>query len=191
MIMFSSDGPNVNIAVKRKLDEQITAAGGKQLVDIGFCNLHAVHNALRTGLAAVPSWCVDEFVQDVFYWFKNYPSRMDDYTTLVNAMTDDDITGTFMRFVDNRWLSIGPVIDRLLLHFGSLREFFLKGKFNSTAKENSRFKRICSHLQGNKATLVQLHFVRSVTSDFERFLTLFQDASPLIHLLHDELTELL
>lgn len=191
MIMFSSDGPNVNIAVKRKLDEQIKAAGGKQLVDIGFCNLHAVHNALHTGLAAVPSWCVDEFVQDVFYWFKNYPSRIDDYMRIVNAMTDDDITGTFMRFVDNRWLSIGPVIDRLLLHFGSIRDFFLKGKFDSTTRENARFKHICCQLQANKATLVQLHFVRSVTSDFERFLTMFQDASPLIHLLHDELTELL
>jgi hypothetical protein len=35
----------------------------QELVDIGFCNLHAVHNALRTGLAAVSSWCIDEFVQ--------------------------------------------------------------------------------------------------------------------------------
>ena len=100
-------------------------------------------------------------------------SRVEDYTTLVNATTDDDITRTFMLFIDNRWLSIGPVIDRLLLHFSNLCEFFLKSKFDSTAKENSRFKRICSQLQGNKATLVHLHFVRSVTIDFERFLTLF------------------
>ncbi len=58
-------------------------------------------------------------------------------------------------------------------------------------KKNSRFKRICVQLQGNKLTKARLHFICAVSSDFESFLRLFQEAAPLIHILHDELTELL
>jgi hypothetical protein len=99
-------------------------------MDIDSCNLYTADNALHTGLTAVPSWCVDEFVINVFYWFKNFSSRQEDYTTVHNAMTDDDIPRTFMQFVDNRWLSIGPVNDRVLEHCHVIHEFFLKGKFN-------------------------------------------------------------
>lgn len=65
------------------------------------------------GLTAVPTWGVEEFVTDVFYWFKNYPSRQEYYMTLHNAMSETDIGSKFVRFVDSRWLSIDPVIDRV------------------------------------------------------------------------------
>jgi hypothetical protein len=102
-----------------------------------------------------------------------------------------EISTTFRRFVDNRWLSIGPVIDRVLQHFDILRDFFLKTKFDSVTAANTRFKRICLQLQGKLITKVRLQVVRNVSKDFERFLTIFQDSKPLIHELHDEMTELL
>ena len=58
-------------------------------------------------------------------------------------------------------------------------------------KENSRFKRIYVQLQANKLTKAHLHFIYAVSSDFESFLRLFQEAAPLTHILHDKLTELL
>lgn len=191
MVMLSSDGPNVNISLKRKLDEEIKAVGGQSLVDIGSCTLHTVHNALHKGLTAVPHWGIDEFVTDVYYWFKNYPSRQEDFLSVRSAITDDEISSTFKRFVDNRWLSLGPVIDRLLQNFDRLCEFFLKGKFDSATSNSSRFKRICIHLRTRKVTTVRLLFIRNICCDYERFLTLYQKSSPMIHQLHGDLTELL
>jgi hypothetical protein len=45
MLMLSSDGPNVNISWKKKLNIAVKEAGGKSLVEIGCCNLHTAHNA--------------------------------------------------------------------------------------------------------------------------------------------------
>ena len=110
---------------------------------------------------------------DIFYWFTNYPSRQHDFEAVHNAITDDEISAIFLRFVESRWLSLVPVIDRLLQNFSSLREFFLKGKFDSTISSNSRFKRICNHLRTRQVTTVRLMFARSIATEFERFLTLF------------------
>lgn len=191
ILMLSSDGPNVNVSLKKKLNEAVKECGGKSLVEIGSCNLHAAHNAFRHGLAAVPGWGTDEFVTDIFYWFKNYPSRSEDYLRLYNAIADKDLSVIFKRFVDNRWLSIGPVIDRVVEHFDTLHTFFLQGKFDKATTENARFKRICGHLQSKLITLGRLQFVRSMSKEFEHFLTIFQQSQPLIHELHDAMTEVL
>jgi len=176
--------------IQKKLNEEIQVSGGQALVNIGSCTLHTTHNAFRAGLAAVPHWEIDEFLTDIFYWFRNYPSRQQDFEAVQNAMTDDEISSTFFRFVDNRWLSLGPVIDRVLPNFESLRQFFLKGKFEKNTSSNCRFKRICSHLQAHKVTIVRLLFARSISADYERFLTMFQTSSPMIQQLHSDLTDM-
>jgi hypothetical protein len=166
LVMLSTDGPVVNVSLKKKLDQEIQNVGGQSLVDIGSCNLHVVHNAFRHALCAVPSWSIEEFITDVFYWFKNFPSRQEDYVTVRNAITDDDTNKNFLQFVDNRWLSMGPVVTRVLQQFSCLREHFLKGKFDSATKKNARFIRICGQLQANKITLLHLHFISNIATDF-------------------------
>ena len=79
-----------------------------------------------------------------------------------------------------------PVIDRVLKHFDVLCEFFLKGQFDVATSENARFRRICAHLQEKLITQARLQFVRSMSKEFERFLTIFQESAPLIHELHDD-----
>ena len=41
MLMLSSDGPNVNISLKKMLNLAVKECGGKSLVEIGSCNLHS------------------------------------------------------------------------------------------------------------------------------------------------------
>ena len=69
MIMFSSDGPNDNKSLKKKLNDGIKALGGDESFNIDSCALHIVHNTFRVGLAAVPTWNIDELVIDIYYWF--------------------------------------------------------------------------------------------------------------------------
>ena len=121
--------------------------------------IQLIINAFRHGMSAVPVWGIDEFVMDVFYWFKNYPARREDYHNLYSSITDEEISTSFLRFVDNRWLSIGPVIDRVLEHFDVLCEF------DMAASENAHFRRICAHLQEKLITQARLQFVRSMSKE--------------------------
>ena len=68
---------------------------------------------------------------------------------------------------------------------------FFKGNFDVATSENAHFRRICAHLQEKLITQARLQFVRSMSKEFERFRTVFQGSAPLIHELHDEMTELL
>ena len=49
VLFVSSDGPNINKTIKRKLESSIQESGGKGIVDVGFCTLHVVHNSFRKG----------------------------------------------------------------------------------------------------------------------------------------------
>lgn len=86
--------------------------------------------------------------------------------------------------MDNRWLSIEPVIVRLAQQFGVPREFFIKGIFDSTTEDSTRFERICAQLKANKVTSLYLHFVmkQQISIDFSQ--------CSKIQLLHDEMTEI-
>lgn len=63
LLCLCSDGPNVMKSVKRKLNEKLD----QQLLDIGECSLHKVHNAFAKGLG---SFCLDveDVVKDVYYF---------------------------------------------------------------------------------------------------------------------------
>jgi hypothetical protein len=51
LLMVSSDGPNVNVKVHRLLTEHIkNTTNRKQLLDLGFCNIHVIHNAFIKGI---------------------------------------------------------------------------------------------------------------------------------------------
>ena len=98
---LSREGPNVNISLKKRLNLAVKECGRKSLVEIGSCNLHSAHNAFRHGMSAVPVWGIDEFVMDVFYWFKNYPALREDFHNLYSSITDEEISTSFLRCVDN------------------------------------------------------------------------------------------
>ncbi|KAH9363254.1 hypothetical protein HPB48_006360 [Haemaphysalis longicornis] len=65
-LCFFSDGPNTMKSVKTKLKQGVCP----NLLDIGECNLHKVHNAFGTGLNSFGS-DVELMVLDVYYYFKH------------------------------------------------------------------------------------------------------------------------
>ena len=50
LISLSSDGPNVNKSIHKRINESLKADGNPGLLDFEPCNLHTVHNAFRKGL---------------------------------------------------------------------------------------------------------------------------------------------
>ena len=96
-------------------------------------------------------------------------------------------THTFLRHVPSRWLTLGPVVDRLIEQWEPLQKYFtdLANKDPENTPTSSAFKRSCIRLQ-NKQTLVELHFLQSVMPLYHSF-QLFQIEAPLVHLLYEEL----
>lgn len=50
LLMIGSDGPNVNKAVLKKMDQEILKFRKKSLINIGTCNIHTTHNAFRKSM---------------------------------------------------------------------------------------------------------------------------------------------
>ena len=69
-------------------------------------------------------------------------------------------TNTFLGHVPSRWLTLGPVVDRLIEQWEPLQKYFteLANKDPKNAPISSAFKRSCTRLQ-NKQTIVELHFL--------------------------------
>ena len=64
LLSISSDGPNVNKAIKANINTKLQGHFKRQLVDTGSCQLHVVHNTFRKGIEAYGE-DVEHFLQTV------------------------------------------------------------------------------------------------------------------------------
>jgi hypothetical protein len=188
LIMLSSDGPNVYKSLFRRLDADCKTAGSGGLLDVGTCNLHKVHNAFGSALQST-SWETDAVIIDIYQWFKLSAARREDYKHVQKLL--DVPEKTFLRFVECRWLSLLPALDRVLEQFHSLQEYFtnyLPAKQPQACK-NERYMRIQNFLK-QQTSEAKIAFLISISATFTGCLNLFQTEGPLIHMLYDQLEQL-
>lgn len=190
VVTVGSDGPKVNHKVFTLLNEQIIAARGKSLLDIGTCNLHHVHNAFLKGLEAFGT-DVSDLVICVYYFFHGWPSRKEDYVKSQKKVKVPE--HSFIKHSQTRWLTLKEAASRLLEQWPALQDYFVK--FLPLQKTNTLFnsascKKICSFLK--KSTMrAEILFVVSSSEIFSSFCTIFQKEEPLIHALQTELDVLI
>ncbi|GBM66403.1 hypothetical protein AVEN_274342-1 [Araneus ventricosus] len=77
-IQISMDGPNVNWKFYSMLQDYYFKEFGKNLLNIGSCGLHIMHNAFKAGCIA-STWGIGDFLTSLYYLFKNSPARRDDF----------------------------------------------------------------------------------------------------------------
>ncbi|KAF2901839.1 hypothetical protein ILUMI_04350 [Ignelater luminosus] len=190
LLMLSADGPNVNKKVFRLINEKVKEVRNKELIDIGSCNIHVMHNAFRKGLQKVGNECA-EFVISVFYFFNDWPARREDYAAIQTKM---GITNhNFLKHVPTRWLTIEPAITRILEQFESLKYYVL----NYLPKHAAKTTLNSSHYLQMKLFLKKadckatLQYVKDFSQIFSKFTAFFQREEPLIHLMFDQLKEIL
>ena len=80
MARLSTDGPNINIALHKRLDEKMKEEGHPGLLPFEPCVLHKAHGGFHKGLL--------QYVQDVEHlsfelhsWFKIAPCKREDYAS--------------------------------------------------------------------------------------------------------------
>ena len=92
LLQISSDGPNVNLSFLNIINEKRDDNELQQLLYIGTCGLHTVHNGLQHGEKA-SQWS---------------PARRANYETLVTALLSDYP----LKFYPHRWTENEPISKR-------------------------------------------------------------------------------
>lgn len=84
LVQVSMDGPNVNLKFLRKVDADRKETNLCDLIDIGTCNLHTVHNAFKRG-AESTDWKLKELMRGCFQLLHDSPARREDFVSITGA----------------------------------------------------------------------------------------------------------
>ncbi|CAF2061871.1 unnamed protein product [Rotaria magnacalcarata] len=190
LLMLGRDSPFVNLSLEKLIQDEMKKNGG-DLLKIGGCHLHVVHNGFKAGLSST-DWHPQNKCIDIYSWFKQSPARKQDFIDIIDDF-NSLMEKTILYFTNTRWVLLGKVINRVLVLWEPLNEYFLvflPTNQKQQIQKNDRYDRIKLSLTSYK-TKIQLQFVLFLCETiFDRFLTLFQQEAPLIHLLHLELSTL-
>ena len=195
MITLSRDNPTVMRALDRKMKEKAEADGNPKVLSFPDY-LHPTHTALREGMKGLGA-DLEKFMVNVHGFFKLSTGRREDVLMIREIFEEND--QFFLRFVSSRWLSTGPVAERLVEHWESLRQYFLTflpsqtDKASKDAMETIRYQEIVQILKPgrDKKNLARLYFLISLCKLNKPFLLMFQSEKPKIHLLYLECVNLI
>ncbi|KAJ8251913.1 hypothetical protein COCON_G00212250 [Conger conger] len=85
LVSISMDGPNVNWKFFELLQrEHAEQYGGAQLVVVGSCGLHTLHNAFKCGFSM---WQLEKVLRAMHFLFHNVPARREDFTALTKSLS--------------------------------------------------------------------------------------------------------
>ena len=96
LLSLSSDGPNVNKAIKTIINSKFKANYQR---DRGPCQLHVVHNSFRKGVQGYGS-DVENLCIDIYYFFKLSPPRREDYADVQQKLNLDEFV--FLQHVQSQ-----------------------------------------------------------------------------------------
>lgn len=98
------DGPNVNLMMMKLLQKEHSELhGDAQLISVGSCGLHILHNAIKGGFT---TWQVDKLLRAMHYLFYNVPARREDFISATSSSTFP------LPFCGHRWVENVPVAER-------------------------------------------------------------------------------
>ena len=117
LLSLSSDGPNVNKAMKTNINKKLMTKCSRHLVNTGSCQLHVVHNSFKKGVEAYGE-DIENLCIDLFNFFKLSASRREDYAAIQQKLDLDEVV--FLHHVESIWLSLSPAIERVRNQFPAL-----------------------------------------------------------------------
>jgi len=188
LLMLGSDGPNVNKKVFRLVNENVKLIRGKSLIDIGTCNIHIIHNSFLKGLEYMGNR-VSDFIIDIYYFFHGWPKRGEDY---LKIQKDKGLSEhKFLKHCSSRWLTLSSAAALIIEQWIGISEYFIKfiPNHQKSLIHTLKFKKIIDCLKCS-AFQAELEFVFWSASIFQRFTGRFQRQEPLIHIMYEELSQL-
>ena len=84
LLSVGMDGPNVNFKLLDLLQkEHAELHGGAQILMVGSCGLHTLHNAMKAGFTA---WQIDKLLRALHFLFHNVPAQREDYINITGSL---------------------------------------------------------------------------------------------------------
>ena len=160
LLHFGMDGPNTNLSFERKMTKYLEENNTTILMII-TCSLDPVHSAFPKGIKKfiqctfqdisssekekTGSFNIDDFFQDLHFFFKRLSARHEDYASLA---TVTGVTAEYMKkHAETWWVNMKYVALRCLEQWENLKEYFLKflpqeKKFKKEVEKTQRYVRI-------------------------------------------------
>lgn len=179
LFSFYSDGPKVMASLKGKVK-----TFNPNLIDISTCSLHKVHNGFSAGLN-VFSGDVETLLIDIYYFFKHSAAQSEDFNTIQKQMGLSE--RVLLRHSSSRWLTLQSSVTRFIELYGALSKFFKRNP--NTKNDSIRLRRIKESFS-DKVLLPKALFLQNVSKIMNKYLEVFQIEAPLIHILYDEMVNL-
>lgn len=115
LLSISMDGPNVNLRFLNNFQQtHAELHGGRQLIFVGSCGLHTLHNSLKTGFS---TWNLEKQLRAMHFVFHDVPARREDYTKLTGSSLFP------LPFCGHRWVENLPVAERAIEVWPKLKEY--------------------------------------------------------------------
>ena len=143
------------------------------LIDLGSCTIHIIHNAFGKGIDQYGK-DIDQLCMDLYFLFKHSSPRHEDFKVW--------------------WLSMGSSIKRVIEQWDTIIWFVAKlAKDPRKVPKNIIYKRVYMMLGPKEklVTKVSLEFLNLIITVFEKFLLLFQESCPVVHILYGNLCDIL
>ena len=77
LIQIGMDGPNVNLKLLKMIQTERSENEQHQLIDIGSCGLHTIHNSFKTGAQSI-DWELKKTLKGSYQVFHDTPARRED-----------------------------------------------------------------------------------------------------------------
>lgn len=189
LLMLGSDGPNVNKAVFKLMNEEVKLVRSQSLLNIGTCFIHKVHNAFLKGLDEFGHQTAD-FVIALHNFIHKYPNREEDFVQIQIKLKLPTVK--IPKHASVRWLSLKSCLQIIIKQIPAIEEYFLVfiPKSRKNIAETKLYGMISTFLK-EKFYKVELKFLLSMCQIFTRFTENFQSSSEiLIHILYEEVRKL-
>ena len=178
-IQISMDGPNVNWKFYGMLQDFYSTEFGKNLLNIGSCGLHIMHNAFKAGCIE-SAWGIVDFLTALYYLLKNSPARRDDFLKESKGALPQ-------KFIQHRWLDNVPASEAAINLLPSIK------KYVSSVDKGDHKKPSCKSYNCIKNNLndillsVKLKVFHSIAKVLHPFLTKYQTDKPMLFFLSEDL----
>ncbi|XP_050974815.1 uncharacterized protein LOC127170690 isoform X1 [Labeo rohita] len=183
LVSISMDGPNVNFKCFELFQQELAGRyGGSQLVAVGSCGLHTLHNAVKSGFSI---WQVEKLLRAMHTLFHNVPARREDYTAVTKSIIFP------LSFCGHRWLENQPVIERALEVWPSLTKYIDAVRRKQLPNPGTASFDTVEDAMKDTLTEAKLHFSLTVARLFSPFLKKYQTDEPVMPFLSNDLAELI
>ena len=106
LLQLSMDGPNVNWRVFEMVQASVQTQTSKELLNVGSCGLHVLHNSFRDGAGAT-NWNIEHALSSFWWLFKDSPARREDFTEVTRSSIFP------LKFCSHRWVENVQVAERV------------------------------------------------------------------------------